>query len=149
MQKIREKSKEIIGQIRQTYDPGMEYRLIQKYNSYVMGVHNYYSIATHVNIDFHKIAFDVKKSLYNRLKHRLQKSGQITNRYIKEKYGTSREVRYLNGHAIVPIAYVQHRVPMDKKSRVNKYTPEDGLRFTESCRYQYGSSLSSDEQSMR
>ena len=73
MQKIREKSKEIIGQIRQTYDPGMEYRLIQKYNSYVMGVHNYYSIATHVNIDFHKIAFDVKKSLYNRLKHRLQK----------------------------------------------------------------------------
>ena len=124
LQKIREKSKEIIGQIRQTYDPGMEYRLIQKYNSYVMGVHNYYSIATHVNIDFHKIAFDVKKSLYNRLKHRLQKKGQITNRYIKEKYGTSREVRYLNGHAIVPIAYVQHRVPMDKKSRVNKYTPE-------------------------
>ena len=124
LQKIREKSKEIIGQIRQTYDPGMEYRLIQKYNSYVMGVHNYYSIATHVNIDFHKIAFDVKKSLYNRLKHRLQKKGQITNRYIKEKYGTSREVRYLNGHAIVPIAYVQHRVPMDKKRRVNKYTPE-------------------------
>ena len=69
----------------------MEYRLIQKYNSYVMGVHNYYSIATHVNIDFHKIAFDVKKSLYNRLKHRLQKKGQITNRYIKEKYGTSKK----------------------------------------------------------
>ena len=44
LQKIRKKSKEIIGQIRQTYDPGMEYRLIQKYNSYVMGVHNYYSI---------------------------------------------------------------------------------------------------------
>ena len=62
----------------------MEYRLIQTYNSYVMGVHNYYSIATHVNPDFHKIAFDVKKSLYNRLKHRLQKSGQITNRYTKE-----------------------------------------------------------------
>ena len=122
--KIREKSKEIIGQIRQTYDPAMEYRLIQKFNSYVIGVHNYYSIATHVNIDIHKIAFDVKKSLYNRLKHRLQRSGQITNRYIKEKYGTSREVRYLNGHAIVPIAYVQHRVPMDKKSRVNKYTSD-------------------------
>ena len=130
--KIREKSKEIIGQIRQTYDPGMEYRLIQKYNSYVMGVHNYYSIATHVNIDFQKIAFDVKKSLYNRLKHRLQKKGQITNKYIKEKYGASREVRYLNGHAIVPIAYVQHRVPMDKKSRVNKYTPEGRVEIHKS-----------------
>ena len=122
--KIRDKSKEIIGQLRQTYDPGMEYRLIQKYNAYVIGVHNYYALATHVNIDFHEIAFDVKKSLYNRLKHRLQMKGSITNRYIREKYGTSREVRFLNGHAIVPIAYVQHRVPMDKKSRVNKYTPE-------------------------
>lgn len=127
--KIREKSKGIIGQIRQTYDSGMEYRLIQKYNSYIMGIHNYYCIATHVNIDIHKIAFDVKKSLYNRLKHRLQKKGQITNRYILEKYGASREVRYLNGHAIVPIAYVQHRVPMDKKNRVNKYTPEGRIEI--------------------
>lgn len=122
--KIREKSKDLIGRLRQTYDKAMEYRLIQLYNSYLIGVHNYYSIATHVNLDFQTIAFDVKKSLYNRLKHRLQKSGEISNRYIKEKYGKSREVRYLNGHAIVPIAYVQHRVPMDKKSSVNKYTPE-------------------------
>lgn len=102
----------------------MEYRLIQKYNAYLIGVHNYYCIATHVNLDFQTIAFDVKKSLYNRLKHRLQKRGTITNRYIKEKYGTSREVRYLNGHAIVPIDYVQHRIPMDKKGKINKYTPE-------------------------
>jgi group II intron reverse transcriptase/maturase len=122
--KIREKSKELIGRLRQTYNKEMEYRLIQLYNSYLIGVHNYYSIATHVNIDFQTIAFDVKKSLYNRLKHRLQKSGEITNRYIKEKYGKSREVRYLNGHAIVPIAYVQHIVPMDKKLSVCKYTPE-------------------------
>jgi hypothetical protein len=122
--KIREKSKDLIGRLRQTYNKEMEYRLIQLYNSYLIGVHNYYSIATHVNLDFQTIAFDVKKSLYNRLKHRLQKKGEITNRYIKERYGKSREVRYLNGHAIVPIAYVQHIVPMDKKLSVCKYTPE-------------------------
>ena len=124
LKKIRARSKEIIGQIRRTYDPKMEYRLIQKYNSYLIGIHNYYCIATHVNLDIHEIAFDVKKSLYNRLKHRLQRTGSISNRYIQEKYGRSREVRYLNGHAVVPIAYVQHRVPMDRKSRVNPYTPE-------------------------
>lgn len=124
LKKIRARSKEIIGQIRRTYDPKMEYRLIQKYNSYLIGVHNYYCIATHVNLDIHEIAFDVKKSLYNRLKHRLQRTGSISNRYIQEKYGRSREVRYLNGHAVVPIAYVQHRVPMDRKNRVNPYTPE-------------------------
>ena len=124
LKKIRARSKKIIGQIRRTYDPKMEYRLIQKYNSYLIGIHNYYCIATHVNLDIHEIAFDVKKSLYNRLKHRLQRTGSISNRYIQEKYGRSREVRYLNGHAVVPIAYVQHRVPMDRKIRVNPYTPE-------------------------
>lgn len=124
LEKIRARSKEIIGQIRRTYDPKMEYRLIQKYNSYLIGIHNYYCIATHVNLDIHEIAFDVKKSLYNRLKHRLQRTGSISNRYVQEKYGRSREVRYLNGHAVVPIAYVQHRVPMDRKNRVNPYTPE-------------------------
>ena len=124
LKKIRARSKEIIGQIRRTYDPKMEYRLIQKYNSYLIGIHNYYCIATHVNLDIHEIAFDVKKSLYNRLKHRLQRTGSISSRYIQEKYGRSREVRYLNGHAVVPIAYVQHRVPMDRKIRVNPYTPE-------------------------
>lgn len=124
LKKIRARIKEIIGQIRRTYDPNMEYRLIQKYNSYLIGIHNYYCIATHVNLDIHEIAFDVKKSLYNRLKHRLQRTGSISNRYIQEKYGKSREVRYLNGHAVVPVAYVQHRVPMDRKIRVNPYTPE-------------------------
>lgn len=124
LEKIRARSKEIIGQIRRTYDPNMEYRLIQKYNSYLIGIHNYYCIATHVNLDIHEIAFDVKKSLYNRLKHRLQRTGSISNRYIQEKYGKSHEVRYLNGHAVVPVAYVQHRVPMDRKIRVNSYTPE-------------------------
>lgn len=124
LKKIRARSKGIIGQIRRTYDPKMEYRLIQKYNSYLIGIHNYYCIATHVNLDIHEIAFDVKKSLYNRLKHRLQRTGSISNRYIQEKYGRSREVRYLNGHAVVPVAYVQHRVPMDRKIRVNPYTPE-------------------------
>ena len=122
--KIKKKTKDLIGKLRQTYDKHVEYKLIQKYNAYLIGVHNYYCIATHVNLDFQTIAFDVKKSLYNRLKHRLQNRGTITNRYIKEKYGISREVRFLNGHAIVPIAYVQHRVPMDKKGKINKYTPE-------------------------
>lgn len=122
--KIRNRAKEIIRKLRQTYDKNNEYRYIQEYNSYIIGIHNYYCIATHVNIDIQKIAFDVKKSLYNRLKHRIKKKGKITNGYIKQKYGMSREVHYLNGHALVPIAYVQHRVPMDKKIKVNSYTYE-------------------------
>ncbi|MBP0962243.1 MAG: group II intron reverse transcriptase/maturase [Oscillospiraceae bacterium] len=122
--KIRAYAKDIIGKIRQTYNKEMEFRLVQMYNAYLIGVHNYYCIATHVNIDFHIIAYDVKKSLYNRLKHRITRKGTITNSYIRSKYGKSKEVRFINNLAIVPIAYVQHRVPMDKKRRINNYTPE-------------------------
>jgi group II intron reverse transcriptase/maturase len=122
--KIKAYSKEIIGRIRQTYNTGMEYKLVQMYNSYLIGVHNYYCIATHVNLDFQKIAYDVKKSLYNRLKHRITKKGTITNGYIRKQYGTRCEVRFIGGHAVVTIAYVQHRVPMDRKRSINKYTPK-------------------------
>ena len=58
LKKIRARSKEIIGQIRRTYDPKMEYRLIQKYNSYLIGIHNYYCIATHVNLDINLIVLN-------------------------------------------------------------------------------------------
>lgn len=40
---------------------------LNKYNSYVMGVKNYYKIATHINIDFNTIAYQISRTLYNRL----------------------------------------------------------------------------------
>jgi len=124
LQKIKQHCKYIMGLLRKTYNKGMEYKWIQMYNSYLIGVHNYYSIATHVNLDFQTIAYDVKKSFYNRLRHRISKTGTITNNFIKRQYGKSKEVRYMSGNAIVPIAYVQHRVPLDKKRSINKYTPQ-------------------------
>jgi len=41
---------------------------INNYNSYVMGIKNYYKTASHVNIDFSKIAYQTSQTLYNRLK---------------------------------------------------------------------------------
>ena len=38
----------------------------------------------------------------------MKKKGKIASRYIAEKYGASLKVRYLGGHKIVPITYVQH-----------------------------------------
>ena len=44
-------------------------------------------------------------------------------------------MRFIGGHAIVPIAYVQHRVPMDKKRSINKYTPQgrEGIHKNLEC----------------
>ncbi|WP_174819938.1 group II intron reverse transcriptase/maturase [Paenibacillus koleovorans] len=38
------------------------------FNSFVLGIHNYFSRATHVNIAFSRLAYDLRAFMYNRLK---------------------------------------------------------------------------------
>ena len=38
------------------------------FNSYVLGIHNYFSRATHVNLEFSRLAYDVRTFIYNCLK---------------------------------------------------------------------------------
>ena len=59
------------------------------YNSKVIGLHNYYQIATHCNIDFRSIAFIVSRALKHSVK--LKRAG-TTGGYIKEKYGKSKQL---------------------------------------------------------
>lgn len=41
---------------------------IMSYNSYILGIRNYYETASHVNVDFSEISYQTLKTLYNRLK---------------------------------------------------------------------------------
>jgi len=59
---------------------------VNKLNSMILGLHNYYRIATHVNLDFSLIAFLVNKTLENRLKSILNKQGHISKTF-KKYYG--------------------------------------------------------------
>ena len=54
------------------------------YNSYVIGIHNYYRYATHVRNDFYKIAFQISRKLYARTKSKLKRHGKPLCGYIKE-----------------------------------------------------------------
>lgn len=109
-----------------------EYAAVSRFNSYVLGVHNYYSMATMVNPDFSSLAFSVHKSLKARLQKRVKTAKQVKEKklevkipdYIKERYGDSRQLRFVNGYALVPIGYVQKRNPMMKRRNTNSYTPE-------------------------
>ena len=47
------------------------------YNSMVMGIHEYYNIATHINPDFHSLAFRVHKMFKNRIRKELNYLTQI------------------------------------------------------------------------
>lgn len=94
------------------------------YNAYVMGVHNYYKIATQAAADFYKISYSSYKSLITRLKKRLKKTGTRLLPYIKEKYGDSKQIRYVYDTALVPIGCINHKPPSMLRVNVNKYTPE-------------------------
>lgn len=41
---------------------------VTSYNAYILGIHNYYSFATHVSADFSDIAYSLLYTQYNRLK---------------------------------------------------------------------------------
>ena len=97
---------------------------VDAYNAYVSGVHNYYEIATHVALDFFKISVATYKSLKTRLKKRLKRTGKRTLPFIREKYGSSEQMRYVFDTALIPIGYISHRPPSMKRVAVNQYTPE-------------------------
>lgn len=98
-------------------------KTIVHYNSLVMGWHNYYRFATHISRDFSEIAFLVKNSVRGKLENQLKKSiPKPLKSPVYIHYAKSKEMRYLGNTPIVPISYVQHKNPMDKKRIINKYT---------------------------
>ena len=73
---------------------------------------------------FDKIAFQISRRFYARTKRKLKRHGKPLYGYIKEHYGKSKEIRYINGNPIISLGYVQHKNPMDKKKVINNYTAE-------------------------
>lgn len=99
---------------------------LMKYNSIVIRVHNYYSIATDCNNDFNVLGASIQKKLYNHLvRNNDVKRGRTKDfrRYSEyngdderyKKYMKSKTVRWYKNYPILPIGYIQHRNPMMKK----------------------------------
>ncbi|MDD4698776.1 MAG: group II intron reverse transcriptase/maturase [Oscillospiraceae bacterium] len=120
--KIKEISKKYIGEIQNPANSAMGYEVVNRYNAFVMGTHNYYCKATHVSNDFSTIAFSVKKSLKARFKSELKPNGKHLADCIRKIYGSSSQLRYIHNTALAPIGFVQHKNPMFKKKTVNQYT---------------------------
>jgi len=102
---------------------------IALYNSMVMGLHNYYRIATDVCLDCDILQYAVSRVMHNRMRarqNRLCKSGRKLTQTELERYGKSKRMRYVAGigEPIYPVAYVQHKKPMAKKRGVCSYTTE-------------------------
>ena len=92
---------------------------VNAYNSYVLGVHNYYSCATNCNIDFSKIAFITRSTLRNRLHSRKKKANETLPKYMVKSYGKSEQLRFVYDTPLIPIGYIQHQ----KAFQYSGYTP--------------------------
>jgi group II intron reverse transcriptase/maturase len=97
---------------------------IDLYNSFVIGIHNYYSCATNCNLDMAKLSNQTRTKIFVRLKsRRINKSDKLPD-YIKKVYGRSEMLRMLGEKAILPLSYIQHSKLMNF-SQTNIYNPID------------------------
>ena len=127
VKKVKRQTREMVKRIQSPANVNEEYKAIGAYNAYVSGVHNYYRCATHISKDIRKIAFGITRTMQNRLRERLQKQGNPLPAYIAERYGRSKQIRYVSGQAVIPIGYIQAKAPLYKRREVNQYT-EQGRR---------------------
>lgn len=116
--RLQAEREKLIGQAKQMVCPyygKTELDEIRIYNSMVMGIQEYYKIATAVNLDCRFLNRAVMTVLTSRLKtqtgNRLVKTGRKLTKVEKERYGKSAMIRYVAGsdEPIYPIGYIQHK----------------------------------------
>ena len=122
VEKVTKELMEQVKKIQRPKDINQSILEIQRFNQMVEGVQNYYRYATDINIDCSIIQRKVSTIIKNRLKGRVKKHGIIDSKHIKERYGKSQQLRFVDGKPLVPIGYVQTKNPMYKKKSICKYT---------------------------
>ncbi|NFH02374.1 group II intron reverse transcriptase/maturase [Clostridium botulinum] len=95
---------------------------VSKYNSTILGMHNYYKYATHVNKDFSKIAFLVSTSLYNRTKNIRSSTGAKSKAYMKFYGEYNIKAVYIAGIILFPIAGIRTNTILNFSQDICNYT---------------------------
>ena len=109
-EKILESLKEHIKNIQKP--KGKIDRAVRSYNSFILGVHNYYSCATNVNVDFSRINYRILNCFKNRVKSRKRKESDKVSKVIEKLYGKSKQLRFVGENYMIPIGYIKHRKVM-------------------------------------
>ncbi|MCC0727178.1 group II intron reverse transcriptase/maturase [Clostridioides sp. ZZV14-6045] len=124
IKRVTNNLKDLIHKMKKVSNESEKYILINRYNSTVIGVHNYYRIATGIITECCKIQNAVNLKYFNTLKQAYTRAGTIPKGYIGANYGKSQQMRYVGNKPIVPIGYIRTKNAMHVKNIINKYTPE-------------------------
>ena len=108
--RTKAKLKEALEVIKKTEGTANTNRAIGNYNSIVYGVHQYFRIATMVTEDVGNISYEIQHKCKSwKLKRRIKRTGKQIPKYIKDEYGQSSQLRFINGQAVIPIGYCKHK----------------------------------------
>jgi RNA-directed DNA polymerase len=100
------------------------------FNSFVLGIHNYFNRATHVNIEFSRLAYDLQTFIYNRLKA-VGKYEHPTNPppTYKKFYSLGFKTFKVCNVYLFPLANVKTRNAMNFSQSLIPYTKEGRARI--------------------
>lgn len=122
---IKKKLKTQLKNIQSAPDGKERFRTVSKYNAMVMGIHNYYRIATHCSVAFRRIAKQLRITQELRLRDRgLSKTGAYGKNQGYQPYLQSNQIRYIEGFPLLPIGYIRTKHPMNRRRGTNLYTKE-------------------------
>lgn len=110
------------------------------YNAMVMGMQNYYCLATDISDDFNQLNHSVMTVLTNRLNTekgcRLVRKGRPLSEIERQRYGRSKRLRFVAGsdEPIYPIGQVRRIKPHCKQWSWCSYTPEGRIGLHDNLR---------------
>ena len=130
---FKHKRRNLVEQAKRIARPRREYGEqgeIRLYNSIVVGMQNYYQIATNIAADCSKLNRAVMTALTNRLSAngdcRLVRAGRNLTDFERARYGQSEQLRFVKGsnEPIYPIGYTQYKCAIHRKRDTCCYTAE-------------------------
>ncbi|OZI10996.1 group II intron reverse transcriptase/maturase [Bacillaceae bacterium SAS-127] len=95
---------------------------VSKLNAMIVGIQNYYRYATHITVDFSKIGFSVRKTLYNRTKTILSQKGTESNTFKKLYPKFKGKVVFIHGINVFPIDHIKTKYPTNFSQDICPYT---------------------------
>lgn len=117
IKKVKEKIKEKIDGLNENTSISAN-----KYNATILGVHNYYKVATHVNRDFRKINHQVSKNLFNQTKNIKTKISKYSQSFMKFYGNYNGKFIGIQGIALYPIYGVTTKTIYNFKQETCNYT---------------------------
>ena len=98
-------------------------RVVEKYNSVVDGLQNYYSLASQITCDFSRVQRSLNTYMFHKIKGlKAEMPKKVKASANDAKFLKSKQTRYLYDQMVHPIGYVKHRYPQMPKKEMCNYT---------------------------